>query len=166
MKLLLIGKTGQLGWELRRSCMTLGEIVAVDYPEVDLADIKALRELIHTVKPDILLNPAAYTAVDRAESEYELARLVNGVAPGVMAEEMKKLGGALIHYSTDYVFDGEKGTAYIEQDAPNPINADLLPVRNTLITSRKSARAAAVRTKPRERTSIVMTKAHATITIP
>lgn len=123
MKFLLIGKTGQLGWELRRTCMTLGEIIAVDYPEVDLANIKALRELIHTVKPNILLNPAAYTAVDKAESEYELARLVNGVAPGVMAEEMKKLGGALIHYSTDYVFDGEKGTSYVETDAPNPINA-------------------------------------------
>ncbi len=123
MKLLLIGKTGQLGWELRRSCMTFGEIVAVDYPEVDLADIKGLRELIRTVKPDILLNPAAYTAVDKAESEFELARLVNGVAPGVMAEEMKKLGGALIHYSTDYVFDGDKGSSYNEQDTPNPINA-------------------------------------------
>ncbi len=123
MKFLLIGKNGQLGWELRRSCMTLGEIIAVDYPEVDLANIKGLREVIHTVKPDILLNPAAYTAVDKAESDYELARVVNGVAPGVMAEEMKKLGGALIHYSTDYVFDGEKGISYIETDDPNPINA-------------------------------------------
>lgn len=123
MKLLLIGKTGQLGWELRRSCMTLGEIVAVDYPQVDLADHKGLRELIQTVKPDILLNPAAYTAVDKAESEFELARLVNGVAPGVLAEEMKKLGGALIHYSTDYVFDGDKGASYTEEDNPNPINA-------------------------------------------
>jgi len=123
MKFLLIGKNGQLGWELRRTCMTLGEIIAVDYPEVDLANLNALRELIQTVKPDILLNPAAYTAVDKAESEFELARLVNGAAPGVLAEEMKKLGGALIHYSTDYVFDGEKGSSYIEKDAPNPINA-------------------------------------------
>lgn len=123
MKFLLIGRTGQLGWELRRSCMTLGEVVALDYPEIDLADINALRELIRTVKPDILLNPAAYTAVDKAESEFELARLVNDIAPGVMAEEMKKLGGALIHYSTDYVFDGDKGTCYEEQDSPNPINA-------------------------------------------
>lgn len=123
MKFLLIGKTGQLGWELQRTCMTLGEITAVDYPEVDLADTRSLRSLIQAVKPDILLNPAAYTAVDKAESEFELARLVNGVAPGVLAEEMKKLGGALIHYSTDYVFDGNKGTSYIEEDTPNPINA-------------------------------------------
>lgn len=123
MKFLLIGKYGQLGWELMRTCMTLGEIVAVDYPEVDLANSHALRELVQTVKPDILLNPAAYTAVEKAESEFEVARLVNGVAPGVLAEEMKKLGGALIRYSTDYVFDGEKGSSYIENDAPNPINA-------------------------------------------
>lgn len=123
MKYLLIGKNGQLGWELRRTCMTLGEIIAVDYPEVDLADIESLRELIRTVKPGILLNPAAYTAVDKAENEVDLARKVNSLAPGVMAEEMKKLGGALIHYSTDYVFDGMKKTPYVETDVPNPVNA-------------------------------------------
>ena len=122
MKYLLIGQGGQLGWELRRACLTLGEIIAVDYPEVDLADFSGVRDLIRTVKPDILLNPAAYTAVDNAEEEPELVRRVNGIAPGVLAKEMKKLGGALIHYSTDYVFDGKKNTLYNEQDTPLPIN--------------------------------------------
>ena len=123
MKFLLIGRNGQLGWELQRTCMTLGEVIATDYPEVDISQTAALRDLIRTVKPDILLNPAAYTNVDKAESEIDLARKVNSIAPGIMAEEMQKLGGALIHYSTDYVFDGEKGTSYVETDAANPINA-------------------------------------------
>jgi dTDP-4-dehydrorhamnose reductase len=122
MKFLLIGRNGQLGWELERACLTLGEVVALDYPEVDLARVNELRELVRTVKPDILLNPAAYTNVDKADSESELARKVNAIAPGVMAEEIKKLGGALIHYSTDYVFDGNKGNSYTESDTPNPIN--------------------------------------------
>ena len=122
MRILLIGKNGQLGWELQRTCMTLGEVIAVDYPQVDISQINALRDLIQTVKPHILLNPAAYTNVDKAENEVDLARVVNGVAPGVMAEEMKKLGGALIHYSTDYVFDGKKGSPYNETDVPNPLN--------------------------------------------
>jgi len=122
MRILLIGKNGQLGWELQRTCMTLGEVSAVDYPQVDISQINALRDLIRTVKPHILLNPAAYTNVDKAEHEVDLARRVNGVAPGVMAEEMKKLGGALIHYSTDYVFAGDKGIAYVETDTANPIN--------------------------------------------
>jgi len=123
MKFLLIGRNGQLGWELQRTCMTLGEVVATDYPDVDISQAAALRELIRTVKPDILLNPAAYTNVDKAESEIDLARKVNSIAPAIMAEEMQKLGGALIHYSTDYVFDGDKGTSYVESDATNPINA-------------------------------------------
>jgi len=123
MKFLLIGRNGQLGWELQRTCMTLGEVIATDYPDVDISQTAALRDLIRTVKPDILLNPAAYTNVDKAESEIDLARKVNSIAPGIMAEEMQKLGGALIHYSTDYVFDGEKGTSYFETDAANPINA-------------------------------------------
>lgn len=123
MRFLLIGRNGQLGWELQRTCMTLGEVIATDFPEVDISQAASLRELIRTVKPDILLNPAAYTAVDKAESELELARKINSIAPGVMAEEMKKLGGALIHYSTDYVFDGTKNSSYLETDTPNPINA-------------------------------------------
>lgn len=122
MKFLLIGRNGQLGWELQRACMTLGEVIALDFPEVDLANSEALRELVRSIKPNILLNPAAYTNVDKAESEPKIARLVNSIAPGVLAEEMKKLGGALIHYSTDYVFDGEKGISYKETDTPNPLN--------------------------------------------
>jgi len=94
MRFLLIGRNGQLGWELHRACMTLGEIIAVDYPEVDLGQVGALRELIATVKPTILLNPAAYTNVDKAEEEPELAHRVNAVAPAVLAEEMKNWGCA------------------------------------------------------------------------
>ena len=122
MKILLIGKNGQLGWELQRTCMTLGEVTAVDYPEVDLTHLDELRGLIQTEKPNLILNAAAYTNVDKAESEPELARKVNALAPAAMAEEMKKLKGALIHYSTDYVFDGTKGSPYVETDTPNPIN--------------------------------------------
>lgn len=122
IKILLIGKNGQLGWELQRTCMTLGEVIAVDYPDVDLARVKELRDLIKTVKPNLILNAAAYTNVDKAESEPELARKVNALAPAIMAEEMRKLKGALIHYSTDYVFDGTKGSPYIETDLPNPLN--------------------------------------------
>lgn len=122
MRILLIGRNGQLGWELQRTCNTLGEVIATDFPEVDLARIDDLRDLVRSVKPDILLNPAAYTNVDGAEGESYLAHAVNATAPGVLAEEMKKLGGALIHYSTDYVFDGEKRSPYTEDDAPNPIN--------------------------------------------
>jgi dTDP-4-dehydrorhamnose reductase len=121
-KVLLIGKNGQVGWELQRTCCTLGELVAVDYPEIDLADPDGLRRLIRTVKPTVLINAAAYTNVDKAESEPELARRVNALAPAVMAEEARKLNAAFIHYSTDYVFDGAKGSPYVETDALNPIN--------------------------------------------
>lgn len=122
MKFLLIGRNGQLGWELHRACLTLGEVTALDYPEIDLADEMGVRQYIRRIKPDILLNPAAYTNVDKAEGEHLLAEKVNGVAPGVMAEEMLELGGVLIHYSTDYVFDGEKGTPYTEHEPQKPIN--------------------------------------------
>jgi dTDP-4-dehydrorhamnose reductase len=122
MKILLIGKTGQLGWELQRSCLTLGEVIPVDYPELDLSKLVSLRDLIQITKPDLIINAAAYTNVDKAETEPEIARCVNALAPEVMAEEMKKLGGSFIHYSTDFVFDGTKGNPYIESDIPNPIN--------------------------------------------
>ncbi len=122
MKILLFGKSGQLGWELQRTCMLLGEIIPLDFPEVDLANAGALRALIQQEKPDLILNAAAYTNVDKAEDEPELARKVNALAPAIMAEEMKKLNGSLIHYSTDYVFDGTKGSPYVESDTPNPIN--------------------------------------------
>ena len=122
MRILLIGKNGQLGWELQRTCATLGEVIPVDFPEIDLSKTGDLRNQIRAIKPNLIINAAAYTNVDKAESEPELAHLVNAIAPTVMAEEIQKLKGALIHYSTDYVFDGNKGTPYIETDLPNPIN--------------------------------------------
>lgn len=122
MRILLLGKRGQLGWELHRSLAPLGEIIAFQFPQVDLKQPESLREVIREIKPAVILNAAAYTAVDRAESEPEMAYNVNGVAPGIMAEEARRLGSALIHFSTDYVFDGAKGEAYTERDVPNPVN--------------------------------------------
>jgi dTDP-4-dehydrorhamnose reductase len=122
MKILLTGATGQVGWELARTLMPLGDVIAVDRSQADLTDLKALRATIQLHKPDVIVNPAAYTAVDKAETEQELAFLVNAEAPGVLAEEAKKMGALLVHYSTDYVFDGSKNTPYVENDATNPIN--------------------------------------------
>ena len=122
MKILLTGRTGQVGYELERSLQGLGEIVAVDRSRMDLADLDSVRNTIREVRPGLIVNPAAYTAVDQAEKEPELAMRVNGDAPGVMAEEAAKLGAAMIHYSTDYVFDGTKTGAYTETDAPCPVN--------------------------------------------
>jgi dTDP-4-dehydrorhamnose reductase len=121
-KILLTGKNGQVGWELQRTLAPLGEVVAVDRQTLDLADPDSIRAVIREIKPHLIVNPAAYTAVDKAESEPELAQAVNGIAPGVMAEEAKRLGAALIHYSTDYVFDGAKDGAYVEEDRTNPLN--------------------------------------------
>ncbi|MQR01327.1 dTDP-4-dehydrorhamnose reductase [Glaciimonas soli] len=128
MRILVTGKTGQVGYELERSLQGLGEIIAVDRSQMDLSNLDQVRDVIRTVKPNLIINPAAYTAVDKAESEPELAMLVNGIAPGVMAEEARKIGAAMIHYSTDYVFDGTKRDSqgafepYTEDDVPNPIN--------------------------------------------
>jgi len=121
-RILLTGKNGQVGYELERSLQGLGEIVALDRSQMDLSDLDQVRDVIRKVKPSLIVNPAAYTAVDKAESEPELAMRINGEAPAVMAEEAKKLGAALIHYSTDYVFDGSKGSPYVEDDQTNPIN--------------------------------------------
>lgn len=121
-KILQIGKIGQLGWELLRTCAPLGEVVALDYPDVDLSESTGLRELVRSVKPDIIINAAAYTNVDKAESEPEKARAINATGPGVLAEEAKKANAILVHYSTDYVFDGTKGSPYIETDSTNPLN--------------------------------------------
>jgi dTDP-4-dehydrorhamnose reductase len=122
MRILLIGKNGQVGWELRRTLAPLGEVIDVDYPEIDLADETNTRDWVRHVVPHVIVNAAAYTAVDKAESEPESAMAINGTAPGILAEESKALNIPLVHYSTDYVFDGAKGEAYIEQDVPNPIN--------------------------------------------
>lgn len=122
MKILLIGKNGQVGWELQRTLMPLGEVVAVDYPEIDLSNEHNTRDWVRRTSPQVVINAAAYTAVDKAESEPDLAMAINGTAPGVLAEEAKSLGAAFIHYSSDYVFDGTKGEAYTERDATHPLN--------------------------------------------
>jgi len=122
MKILLLGSTGQLGWELNRSLLTLSKLIALDYPQIDMSNPDNIRSQVRTHQPDMIINATAYTNVDKAESEPELAMAINGTGPGVLAEEAKSLGGALIHYSTDYVFDGNKGEPYLETDTPAPIN--------------------------------------------
>jgi dTDP-4-dehydrorhamnose reductase len=121
-QILLLGKYGQLGWECHRTLSCLGETKAFDFPEIDLKQPESLRDLIRSSKPDVIVNATAYTAVDRAESEKDIAFAINGEAPKIVAEEAQKLGCGLIHYSTDYVFNGMKGSDYVETDIPNPIN--------------------------------------------
>ena len=120
IKILLTGKNGQVGFELRRSLAVLGELVAVGSAECDFADQDAVCALVDHHKPDVIVNPAAYTAVDKAEQERDLAFAVNARAPAVLASQAQKLGALLVHFSTDYVFDGEKSTPYDENDAINP----------------------------------------------
>lgn len=122
MKILLTGKHGQVGFELQRTLSLLGEVCAVDQPECDLTNVSAIRALVRSLKPNVIVNSAAYTAVDKAESEPELAHAVNAVAPGVLGEEAAKLGAWVVHYSTDYVFDGAKPSAYTEDDVTNPLS--------------------------------------------
>ena len=121
-RILIMGSAGQLGCELQRSFAGLGDIVTVDRDTCDLANPEELRALIRGIRPSLLLNAAAYTAVDRAESEPELAHAINATAPGIMAEEARQLDALLVHYSTDYVFDGSGSTPWIEQDTPRPLN--------------------------------------------
>lgn len=120
MKILLTGKNGQVGFELQRSLAPLGTVVAVDASDADLADAGAVRQLIRSVKPNVIVNPAAYTAVDKAESQSDLAYAINAVAPGVIGEEAERLQALVVHYSTDYVFDGHRVGAYLETDATDP----------------------------------------------
>ncbi len=122
MKILLLGKNGQVGWELQRTLAPLGQVIALGRKELDLVEGAAIRSTVRAVNPDLIVNAAAYTAVDKAEKEAELALAVNAAAPGVLAEEAMLCRAALIHYSTDYVFDGIKVEPYIEDDKPNPIN--------------------------------------------
>jgi len=112
-----------VGWELERALAPLGHVIATDRSTLDLADLNAIRQVVREVRPQVIVNAAAYTSVDKAESEVELANRINGIAPGVLAEEAKRLDALLVHYSTDYVFDGANTKPYIESDAPNPINA-------------------------------------------
>lgn len=123
MKILLTGCGGQLGRELKRSLACLGEIVACDHRQLDLADPDTLREAVRSIAPDIIVNAAAYTAVDKAEDEPALAHAINAVAPGILAEEASCLGALLIHYSTDYVFDGRNPAPYTENDTTAPLSA-------------------------------------------
>jgi len=122
MQIILLGKNGQLGWELQRTLATLGEVIALDFPEIDLAKTQDLCRLIRSLKPTLLINAAAYTQVDRAEEEPDLAMAINGSAPGQLAQTAHDIGAGFIHYSTDYVFDGKKGGAYLEDDVAGPIN--------------------------------------------
>jgi len=120
VKILLTGKGGQVGFELQRALAPIGELLAVDQSECDMADAQAIRRLVRSFNPDIIVNPAAYTAVDKAEGEPESANAVNAIAPGVFGEEAVKLGAWVVHYSTDYVFDGMKAGPYTEEDATHP----------------------------------------------
>ena len=121
-RVLLLGADGQLGWELRRSLLPLGDVVALGRAQADLADASALRGLLQRLRPQLVVNAAAYTAVDRAESEPELAWKVNAEAPRVLAEHAADSGAWLVHYSTDYVFDGSSARAWRESDEPRPLN--------------------------------------------
>lgn len=123
MRLLVTGANGQVGWELPRSLMPLGEVIALDRRTCDLARPETLPDIIRDAKPDVLVNAAAYTAVDKAEQEEELATLINGVAVGAMADAARTIGALFVHYSTDYVFDGAKTEPYVEDDAPAPLSA-------------------------------------------
>jgi dTDP-4-dehydrorhamnose reductase len=122
MRILLLGKNGQIGWELQRLLPSLGEVEAFDIPEVEFARPEELHAFLGRGTWDLIVNAAAYTAVDKAESEPAAAMAVNGIAPGVLAEAAAAMGAGLVHYSTDYVFDGTKGAPYREDDPPAPLN--------------------------------------------
>ena len=126
MKILLFGKGGQVGWELQRSLAPLGELVALDHDSSehcgDFSNLPGLVDTVRNVKPDVIVNAAAHTAVDKAESETELVRTLNALAPGVLAQEAARTGAWLVHDSTDYVFDGSGTRPWTETDAPAPLN--------------------------------------------
>lgn len=122
-RILLLGRVGQLGWELQRTLFPLGNVVALDKEQYDLEEEDQVRELVRHYQPRLIINATGYTTVDRAESEQEAAMAINAVAPGILATEARRIGAALIHYSTDYVFDGRQNSPYTEKDEPNPINA-------------------------------------------
>lgn len=123
MRLLVTGANGQIGWELSRRLQPFGEIIPLHRNECDFAQPARLPAIIRRIRPDVIINAAAYTSVDKAEQEQELAFVINCDSVGVMAEEARRAGALLIHYSTDYVFDGNKSTPYTEEDKPCPINA-------------------------------------------
>lgn len=126
MKILLFGKNGQVGWELQRSLSLLGDVVALDADSTDycgnFSSLDGIAETVRQIAPAVVVNAAAHTAVDQAESEPELARALNALAPGVLAEEAGRLGALLVHYSTDYVFDGSGNRPWLESDVPAPLS--------------------------------------------
>ena len=126
MNILLLGKSGQVGWELQRSLAVLGRVTALDHDSTehcgDFANPEGVRETVRALRPDVIVNAAAHTAVDKAESEPEIARLLNATTPGVLADEAARLGAWLVHYSTDYVFDGSGTRPWVETDAPAPLS--------------------------------------------
>jgi len=123
MRILILGCTGQVGWEAQRSLATLGDVTALDYPDVDFTKPETLNRLLDEIRPQVIYNAVAYTAVDKAESEIDRVRLINATSVGVLAEAAARMGSVLVHFSTDYVFDGKKGSPYVETDATNPLNA-------------------------------------------
>jgi len=122
LRILLTGASGQVGWELRKTLAPLGEVRSFDRYGLDLADVSTLVATVRSLQPRIIVNAAAYTAVDNAQDERDMAFAVNATAPGVLAEEAKRIGAFLVHYSTDYVFDGAKAAPYVEDDPTGPIN--------------------------------------------
>jgi dTDP-4-dehydrorhamnose reductase len=122
MNILLFGKNGQLGSEFQRILPKLGKTAFLDYEDLDLCDLHALEQVMNDLKPNLIVNASAYTAVDRAETQQDTAMRVNALAPGVMADWTRRSNAVLIHYSTDYVFDGRKGIPYTENDPANPLN--------------------------------------------
>jgi dTDP-4-dehydrorhamnose reductase len=126
LKILLLGKSGQVGWELQRSLAPLGDVTALDFDSTthcgDFAQPAGIANTVRALRPDVIVNAAAHTAVDKAESEPDLARLLNATTPGVLAEEAARLGALLVHYSTDYVFDGSGSRPWLETDSPAPLS--------------------------------------------
>jgi dTDP-4-dehydrorhamnose reductase len=121
-RILLLGKNGQIGWELHRALAPIGEVTALGPDQFDLSNLDGLRGVVRAASPDVIVNAAAYTAVDPAEKDGERAHTLNARAPEALAEEARRLGALMVHYSTDYVFDGRKQTAYVEDDPANPLN--------------------------------------------
>jgi dTDP-4-dehydrorhamnose reductase len=119
--ILLLGRHGQVAWELQRTLHSIGHVTILGSADLDLANGEQIRAMVRQLRPQIVVNAAAYTAVDKAESDVEMARSINSIAPQILAEEAKQLGALLVHYSTDYIFDGQKNNAYSEEDATNPL---------------------------------------------
>lgn len=120
-RILLLGKNGQVGWELHRTLLPLGEVVAIDAPELDFTNFDLLRQQVEDARPDVIVNAVAYTAVDQAENQRDLTTTINATAPGFLSELACKMKAVMVHYSTDYVYDGTKGSPYTEVDSPNPL---------------------------------------------